>query len=82
LTIMRGPIAVIVPLIAAACLAQAQPVYVVPDGVETRWAGPENPPAAKGVVAQENGGRKGRSNIPVKAGEAVTLAEVRRFIVG
>ncbi len=61
----------------AAGLAPAQPVYVVPDDVETRWASPENPAAAKGAAAQANAGRKGRSNVPIKAGEAVTLAEGR-----
>lgn len=61
----------------AAGLAPAQPVFVVPDDVETRWASPENPAAAKGAAAQANAGRKGRSNVPIKAGEAVTLAEAR-----
>jgi hypothetical protein len=55
----------------------AQPLYVIPDGVETRWASPENPASAKSAAAQANAGRKGRSNIPIKAGESVTLAEAR-----
>lgn len=50
------------------------PLYVVPDGVRTRWASPENPKAEKGRAAQANAGRKGRSCLPLKAGERLTLA--------
>jgi hypothetical protein len=55
----------------------AQSLYSVPDGIETRWASPENSRGEKGGGAQANGGRKGRSVIPLKAGEQVTLGEVR-----
>ena len=54
----------------------AQSLYTAPEGVETRWASPENPFGEKGKGAQTNAGRKGRPAIPVKAGEQVTLAEV------
>ena len=74
---MLKPIVRAILWVAAAGVALAQPVYLIPDGVETRWASPENPEAAKGAAAQANAGRKGRSNIPVKAGESVTLAEFR-----
>jgi Protein of unknown function (DUF2961) len=55
----------------------AQSLYTLPEGVDTRWASAENPLGEKGKAAQTNGGRKGRPAIPVKAGEQVTLAEVR-----
>ena len=57
--------------------ALAQSLYTLPDGIETRWASPENPQGEKGKGARTNGGRKGRPAIPIKAGEQVTLAEVR-----
>jgi len=57
--------------------SSAQSLYTFPEGVETRWASPENPQGEKGRAAPTNGGRKGRPAIPVKAGEQVTLAEVR-----
>jgi len=55
----------------------AQSLYTLPDGIETRWASPENPEGEKGKGAQSNGGRKGRPAIPIKACEQITLAEVR-----
>jgi hypothetical protein len=57
--------------------AQAQALYVVPDGVETRWASPENPAGERGKGAAANGGRKGSAFFPLKAGEQRTLAEVK-----
>ena len=57
----------------------AQSLYTLPEGIETRWASPENPLGEKGKGAQINGGRKGRPAIPVKAGDQVTLAEVHGF---
>ena len=54
----------------------AQSLYSVPQGIESRWASPENPLGEKGKGAQTNAGRKGRPAIPVKAGEQATLAEV------
>lgn len=57
--------------------AFAQSLYTLPEGIESRWASPENPLGEKGKGAQTNGGRKGRPAIPIKAGEQATLAEVR-----
>ena len=57
--------------------AWAQPLYTLPDGVDTRWASPENPAGEKGKGGQVNAGRKGRPMVPLKAGESLTLAEVR-----
>jgi len=62
----------------APALAGAQePLYTIPDGVETRWASPENPSGAKGRAAQANGGRKGAPTIAIKAGQSAVLAEAR-----
>ena len=51
-------------------------LFIMPDGVETRWASPENWKGRKGVAAQVNAGRKGSANFPLKAGESKVLAEV------
>jgi hypothetical protein len=56
------------PLILLSACACAQPLYIAPDGIETRWASPENPTGAKGAAAKLNAGRKGRAAIPIKAG--------------
>ena len=66
---------ILVLLWLAAAPAQAQLLYVVPDGVETRWASPENPTGERGKGASTNGGRKGSAFFPLKAGEQRTLAE-------
>jgi hypothetical protein len=55
----------------------AQSLFTLPEGLETRWASPENLRGEKGKGAQTNGGRKGQPAIPIKAGEQVVLAEVR-----
>ena len=70
-------VAVAVVLHCAPSGVLAQSLYTLPDGIETRWASAENPLGKRGEGAQTNGGRKGRPAIPVKAGEQVTLAEVR-----
>lgn len=64
-------------LLLPGAAALAQPLYVLPDDVETRWASPENPAGEKGKAAQSNAGRKGRPAVPVQPGESLTLAEVR-----
>jgi hypothetical protein len=53
------------------------PLYIVPDGVETRWASAENPKGQKGRGGRENAGRKGRPCLSLKAGEEAVLADVR-----
>ncbi len=55
---------------------RAESLYVIPEGIEPRWASPENPNGEKGKGAQENNGRKGSAFFALKAGEARTLAEV------
>ena len=64
-------------LSAAGGVAVADELYVVPPGVETRWASPENPRGARGQGGQENGGRKGAAFFVLEAGESRTLAEVK-----
>jgi hypothetical protein len=54
----------------------SEPLYVVPQGVETRWASPENPRAERGQAARSNAGRKGAAAFTLKAGESRTLAQV------
>lgn len=66
------------PLLALLACAQslaAQELYEMQDGVETRWASPENPTGARGAGAQSNGGRKGSPTIAIPAGQSRVLAE-------
>lgn len=55
----------------------AQALYEIPEGVETRWASPENPKGEKGRGAQAAGGRKGSPTIAIKAGASAVLAEAQ-----
>ena len=54
----------------------ASRLYVVPQGVTTRWSSPENWKGEKGRAARANGGRKGSPCFPLGAGEQRVLAEV------
>jgi hypothetical protein len=63
--------------LATVNIVQAQALYVVPDGLETRWASPENPAGERGNGGTLNAGRKGSPFFVLKAGEARTLAEVK-----
>ena len=51
-------------------------LYRMPDGVESRWASPENPKGERASGGKENAGRKGRPMVQFKAGEQLVLAEV------
>jgi hypothetical protein len=62
---------------AVSAAALADDLYVIPDGVETRWASPENPGGERGQGGQANAGRKGAAFFALKAGESRTLAEVK-----
>src|SRR5215213_5609743 len=55
--------------------AVAQSLFVMPEGVESRWASGENPTGEKGKGGQANGGRKGAPTVAIKAGESRVLAE-------
>jgi hypothetical protein len=52
-------------------------LYVLPDGVETRWASPENFVAERSAAGKANAGRKGSANFPLKTGQSKVLAEVQ-----
>jgi hypothetical protein len=73
----RYVIALCALLFALTAPAPAQTLYELPEGVETRWASPENPTGAKGAGGQANGGRKGAPTIAIKAGTSAVLAEAR-----
>jgi hypothetical protein len=62
-------------LLSRVCAADE--LYVIPDGVETRWDSPENPTGERGHGGEANGGRKGAAFFVLQAGESRTLAEVR-----
>jgi len=49
-------------------------LFWMPEGVQTRWASPENWDGAKGAAGQALNGRKGSPAVPLKAGEAKVLA--------
>src|SRR5215216_1963693 len=66
----------LLPFLCAA-VARAQAIYEMPEGVETRWASPENPTGEKGRAGAAAGGRKGSPTIPIKAGASVVLAEAK-----
>lgn len=53
------------------------PMYIMPEGVETRWASPENPRGVKGGGGRMFGGRKGSSAFVLMSGAVLTLAEER-----
>ena len=61
----------------AAAPALCQELYELPEGVETRWASPENPRGEKGRGGQALGGRKGAPTIAIKAGASAVLAEAQ-----
>jgi hypothetical protein len=60
----------------AAAPAAAQALHELPEGIETRWASPENPTGARGAGGSANAGRKGAAFFALEAGKQRTLAEV------
>ncbi len=68
---------IIAILMSCAARVPAQALYEIPEGVETRWASPENPTGEKGKGGQAAGGRKGSPTIAIKAGQSAVLAEAR-----
>ena len=52
-----------------------EPLFKMQDGIETRWASPENPEGEKGNGGRENRGRKGAACFPLEPGEYKILAE-------
>ncbi|MGD8895446.1 MAG: DUF2961 domain-containing protein [Acidobacteriota bacterium] len=69
------PLALAVVVCVPAC-AQAQELFELPKGVETRWFSFENPSGAPGAGGQENEGRKGAASKSIEAGETVVLADI------
>ena len=53
-----------------------KPIFSFEEGIEARWASPENFKGEKGEAAKTNGGRKGSPFFPLEAGESKVLAEV------
>jgi hypothetical protein len=53
------------------------PLYVVPKGVETRWASHENPKGEKGQGGKARGGRKGSAWFTLMPGESHILAQAQ-----
>ena len=63
-------------LLALAAPATAQDLYEY-QPVSPRWASPENPTGAAGQGAQENRGAKGHPFDTLRAGQSLTLADIR-----
>ena len=55
-------------------MTNPEDLYLFQQGVQTRWASPENPAAEPGRGGQEKGGRKGRPCVTLNAGESLVLA--------
>lgn len=54
--------------------ATGQELFLMPEGIQTRWASPENPKAEKGKGGLENFGRKGRPAVHLLPGDTLVLA--------
>lgn len=55
----------------------AEPLFMLPEDVETRWASAENWKGEKGAGGQANAGREGSPSFPFHPGEKKVLAEVQ-----
>jgi hypothetical protein len=56
---------------------QQTPLFVVPEGLETRWATPENFAGEKGKGAQAKYGRKGAAYFQLKPGQRQVISGVK-----
>ena len=74
---IKSTFLLILLLTACAAAVRAQQIYELPEGVETRWASPENPTGEKGRAGTAAGGRKGSPTIAIKAGATAVLAEAK-----
>src|SRR5512133_645408 len=52
-------------------------LFVVPQGVQTRWASPENPLGEVGKATAGSDGRERRPSVPLAAGKSLVLAQVK-----
>jgi hypothetical protein len=75
--IIKSLFLLILLLFSFAAALRAQALYELPEGVESRWASPENPTGQKGRAGTAAGGRKGSPTIRITAGTSVVLAEVK-----
>ena len=64
-------------VLATVVRTQAQQLYKVPDGVETRWSSFENPAAEKGKGGAENKKAKGHPSDNVSPGETKVLMDAK-----
>ncbi len=55
-------------------MTDERPLFEVPDGVQTRWASPENWDGERGVGGQADNGRKGSACFRFNAGDQKVLA--------
>jgi hypothetical protein len=55
----------------------SDPLYIVPEGVQTRWASPENFGAQKGGACAQDDGRKRSACFPIPAGGEKVLLDVK-----
>lgn len=55
----------------------AQQLYTMPSGVQTRWTSGENPTGEKGAGAQENQGAKGHAFDAIKAHDSIDLLNIK-----
>jgi hypothetical protein len=64
-------------LTCACASVQAEDLYRIPAGVESRWTSFENPTGAKGEGGKANGGAKGAAFSQILAGEEKVLLDVQ-----
>ena len=75
--IIKSVSLLILLLFLFATAVRAQAIYELPEGVESRWASPENPTGEKGRAGMAAGGRKGSPTIAIPAGASAVLAEAK-----
>jgi len=51
------------------------PLFMFPEGIESKWASPENPSAEKGSGGVTCSGRKGSAYLPLKSKESYIMAQ-------
>lgn len=73
---MTRSLAAITAFLLAAGTAQAQSLFELPKGVETRWYSFENPDGRREGGGRTQEGRKGAASKNVRPGERVVLADV------
>src|SRR5699024_3211947 len=56
---------------------QAQDLYTMPSGTQTRWTSSENPEGIKGAGAKENRGAKGHAFDAIKAYDSIELLNIK-----